>query len=76
MAVRQRDRDFMRRIGALKGATHEEAVAQHRTLPLDERMHRSWALYLAWRDRSPVAERHDDPSPFYERARSRGLYRP
>jgi len=76
MAVSDRDREHMRRIGEAKAASHDEAAVRHRTLPVGERLRRSWALYLARRDAAHVAERGDDPSPFYERARRLGLYQP
>ncbi|MGH7896076.1 MAG: hypothetical protein ACREQL_15495 [Candidatus Binatia bacterium] len=47
---------------------------RHRTLPVGERLRRSWALYLAGRGAAHGAESGDDPSPFYERARRLGLY--
>jgi hypothetical protein len=66
----------MRRIAAYKAESHAEATARHRALPLGERLQRSWALYLAGRGEAQPADRDDDPTPFYERARRLGLYRP
>ncbi len=66
----------MRRLGSYKDASHAEALAQHRALPLAERLARSWALYLAGRGQVADERRDDDPSRFYELARRRGLYRP
>jgi len=76
MAVSERDRDFMRKLGQYKRVSHEDAAALHRALPLEERLRRSWELYLAGRESARLSAREDDPSPFYERARRRGLYRP
>lgn len=74
MTVSDRDRAFFDRIGAYKAASHAEASRQHQSLPLAERMRRSWELFLA--GRSSAAPRHSDPTPFYDRARALGLYRP
>ena len=76
MVVSASDREFMRRIGEAKADSHAEAAARHRALPLRERLRRSWALYLAGRSTPDPALREDDPTPFYERARALGLYRP
>jgi hypothetical protein len=73
MAVSERERAFMARVAAYKAESHAEAQAQHRALPLDERLRRSWELSLAGRERGTRRERDDDPSPFYERARALGL---
>jgi hypothetical protein len=75
MTVSERDRAYMRRIGEAKAAAHVDAAATQRSLALGERLRRSWALYLACRSTSR-GDRDDDPSPFYERARALGLYRP
>lgn len=72
MGVTERDRAFLARLGAYKAASHAEALAQHLALDLDERLQRSWELYLVGRDEARPA-REDDPSPLYERARARGL---
>jgi hypothetical protein len=71
-----RERDHMRRIGAYKAASHDEARARHLALSLSERLASSWQLYLEGRSAAALARRDDDPSPFYERARALGLYRP
>ena len=77
MAVSERDREHMRRIGRYKAEAHAEAQAAHLALSLGERLQRSWALYETFRASLPHATiRHDDPTPFYERARALGLYRP
>lgn len=74
MRVTDEDRAYFARIGAIKGASHASATQSHLSLSLDERLERSWQLYLA--NREAARERVDDPSPFYERARALGLYRP
>jgi hypothetical protein len=74
MAVSNRDRQYFARIGALKEASHASAAKAHQLLSLDERLSRSWALYLAHRTTADLARRDDDPSPFYDRARRLGLY--
>jgi hypothetical protein len=74
MPASERDREQFRRIGAAKAESHAEALAAHLALPLHERLERSWELYLRFRD-PDAPPRDDDPTPFYERARARGLYR-
>ena len=76
MPVSERDREVMRRLGEAKAASHDEAAARHRELPITERLRKSWALYLAGRSPRSQHVRDDDPTPFYERARTLGLYRP
>ena len=76
MTASEREREHMRRIGELKEASHREAQERHLALSIDERLERSWALYLAGRDDASLDRRDDDPSPFYERARALGLYQP
>jgi len=64
----------MARLGAHKTESHARALADHLTQPLAARLARSWALYEA--QRGSLRRRDDDPSPFYARARTLGLYRP
>jgi hypothetical protein len=73
MGVSNSDRAYMARMAAYKAESHAEAHARHRALPLEERLERSWALYLAGRDAARHPGRDDDPSPLYERARALGL---
>jgi hypothetical protein len=73
MAVSERERAFMARLAGYKAESHAEAQARHLALPLEERLRRSWELYLAGRETGASRERDDDPSPFYERARALGL---
>jgi len=75
MGVSERDRAHMQRIGAYKAESHAEAQARHLALPLSERLRRSWALSEGHRD-TLHPDRDDDPTPFYDRARALGLYRP
>ena len=75
MGVTERDRATMRRIGAAKAASHAEAEAAHLALSIEERLRRSWMLYVRGGGSSSRVD-EDDPSPFYERARARNLYRP
>ena len=75
MAVKEADREYFRRIAAIKEASHARAAAVHAERSLGDRLRESYALYLAHRD--PAAPpRYDDPSPLYDRARRLGLYRP
>jgi hypothetical protein len=76
VSVDERERDHLRRIGEYKAASHREAEARHLALSLSERLARSWQLYLEGRSEAALDGRDDDPSPFYEKARARGLYRP
>ena len=76
MGVSDRYREYMRRIGEYKEASHREATEQHRALSIGERLARSWALYLAFRSTASTDRRDDDPSRFYACARRLGLYRP
>ncbi|MEX2205822.1 MAG: hypothetical protein WEF50_06290 [Myxococcota bacterium] len=76
MAVSQRDREYMARIAALKLESSAQALAEHRAQSVDERLRRSWALYMETRASVNVAQREDDPTAFYRLARELGLYRP
>ena len=76
MSAGERERDHLRRIGAYKAESHREAEARHLALSLSERLERSWQLYLEGRSAAALERRDDDPSPFYEKARALGLYRP
>lgn len=76
MSVSEKDKKYFERIGAAKAESHAEATREHLARTLDERLARSWEIYLANRDVARDLERVDDPSPFYERARKLGLYRP
>ncbi len=73
MPVSNRDREVFRKLGEAKAEAHGDALAAHLALPLEERLERSWALYLRYRDPNEP-ERDDDPTPFYDRARALGMY--
>jgi hypothetical protein len=64
----------MRRLGAFQAQGHAQALSAHLALPPSERLARSLALMRQFLARASV--RNDDPTPFYERARRLGLYRP
>jgi len=72
----ERERDHLRRIGNYKAESHREAEARHLALSLSKRLERSWQLYLEGRSAAALDRRDDDPSPFYDKARALGLYRP
>jgi hypothetical protein len=74
MAVPESDRRFMTRLGAIKAASHKDAGRKHRARTTAERLGLSWELFLAGRATASTTD-EDDPSPFYDRARSLGLYR-
>lgn len=71
--VSEQDREYMRRLGEAKASTHADAAAEHLRLPPIERLRRSFAMSDALRAEANLAARVDDPSAFYERARSLGL---
>lgn len=74
VAVSEQERDYMRRLGAFQAQGHAEALAAHLALPPAERLARSIALMR--RFMASARPRNDDPTPFYDRARRLGLYRP
>ncbi|MCC7074203.1 MAG: hypothetical protein IT383_23030 [Deltaproteobacteria bacterium] len=74
--VSEQDRDYMRRLGEAKASSHVDTTSEHLRLPPIERLRRSFALSAALRGGANLAARVDDPSPFYEMARARGLYDP
>lgn len=76
VSTSEHDREYMRRIGVYKALSHCEAQAEHLALPLDERLRRSWRLYVRYRPRLRDPGADDDPTPLYDRARERGLYEP
>jgi hypothetical protein len=74
VAVSDRERDYMRRLGAFKAHGHAEMTAAHLALPIAERLARSIALMRRfW---ASASDRQDDPTPLYDRAKRLGLYRP
>ena len=76
MTASDKDREYVRRIGVYKELSHREAQAEHLAVSLDERFRRSWRLYQRYRHRVRRDDPKDDPTPFYDRARELGLYRP
>ena len=74
MTVGERARDHLRRLGSYKAESHGAALSAHLALSPGECLARSVALMR--RFFSTTAQRHDDPSPFFDRARRLGLYRP
>ena len=76
MAVRDEDRAYFQRVGAIKAASHADALARHQALSITERLDRSWNLSQLHRGATRLDDHDDDPSPFYDRARALGLYRP
>jgi hypothetical protein len=76
MAVTQRDRDYMRRLGEYKARAHAQAQQEHLTLGVDERLERSMLLYRQFAAHGRTGGPDDDPREFYERARRLGLYLP
>jgi len=73
MGVSEKEREYFHRIGAVKKTSRDETATSHQRLSIDERLRRSGALYLRYRD--AAHERTDDPSPYYHRARALGLYK-
>ena len=77
MSASDRDREYMRRIGAYKAESHRDAQARHLALP-DPRASRAKlaASISKAASSSALDRRDDDPSPFYAKARELGLYKP
>lgn len=74
MAVSDHDRDHLRRLGEAKARSHAEVTAAHMARSAAERLAASVALMQ--RHLPTTRPRDDDPTPFYDRARRLGLYRP
>jgi hypothetical protein len=74
--VSDKDREYMRRIGAYKEASHREAQQHHLSLSLDERLERSWELYVRYHDAARCVDNDEGVMTFYDRARRLGLYCP
>jgi hypothetical protein len=74
--VSEQDRAFMRRLAEAKAESHADATVEHLRLPPIERLRRSMALSAAHASEARRTARVDDPSPFYERARTLGLCDP
>jgi hypothetical protein len=73
--VTERDRDYMRRLGDLKAASHREALRDHLALSLEERLQRSWEFL----EQLPAMAWHVEPADgaleLYRTASQLGLYR-
>jgi hypothetical protein len=76
MPVSEKDREYMRRIGAYKTLSRNEEQVEHLALSIGERLRRSAELSVRYRDRARPAADEDDASELYDRARRLGLYRP
>jgi hypothetical protein len=72
--VSDEEREYMRRLGKFQEQGHADALAAHLALPPSQRLARSLALMRQFH--ASARPRNDDPTPFYERARRLGLYRP
>lgn len=75
MRVSDRDREYMRRLGEAEAEAHDQRLAEHLALDLAGRLRRSMALARQFWRSANHDKRHDDPTPFYDRARRLGLYR-
>ncbi len=75
MAISEKDRSYLARIGALKQASHEAVATEHQALSLSERLARSWALFEAYAGSTSAPPDDSGPLAFYERARALGLLR-
>ena len=76
MTVSEKDRDYFRRLGEWKAANHAEALREHLAKPPIERIASSFELWRRWVDPTHAADRDDDPTPLFDRARELGCYRP
>ena len=73
--MKQTDRDYFARIATAKTRSADLANVEQAALTVAERLALGLRLSrMAQSLGSPTPE--DDPSPFYARARARGLYRP
>jgi hypothetical protein len=74
--VSEQDREYMRRLGEAKAASHADALSEHLRLAPIERLRRSFAMSADLRRHANLEARVDDPSAFYEKARALGLCDP
>lgn len=74
--VSEQDREYMRRLGEAKTASHAETTSEHLRLTPIDRLRRSFAMSAASLGQANLAARIDDPSGFYDRARALGLCDP
>ena len=75
MIVTERDRSYLDRLGHYEAEIRRERIAAHLTLPIEERLRRSLAMYRCFRESARQTE-PEDPTPLYERARRLGLLLP
>ena len=76
MAVSRRERNFLAHLGELKAESHAQAAVDHLSLPLAQRLMRSWALFESFGHEAATMQLGDEGAlAFYERARALGLYR-
>ena len=76
MTVSERDRDYFRRLGEWKAASHAEALREHLAKTPLERIEASIDLWRRFSNHPRSDLRIDDPTPFYDRARQLGFYKP
>jgi len=72
--VSEQDRDYMRRLGEYKQASHRETLREHLALSVEKRLEWSWEFAELCRDnlRNEVAE--NGAIELYARARRLGIY--
>jgi hypothetical protein len=76
VTVSQRERSFLAHLGKLEAESHAQAAVDHLSLPVAERLTRSWALFESFRQDAVRTQAGDEgPLAFYQRARALGLYR-
>jgi len=71
--VSARDREYIRRLGELERAAYEELLEYHRSLPLAERLRRSFERTA--RGKPYPRKEPEDLAAIYARAKRLGLYR-
>ncbi len=76
MTVSERDLEYMRRLGRFQAEGRRKRAQYHAGLSPRERLAHSLEMSLLYLSRTRVEIRQDDPTPFYDRARRLGLYRP
>jgi hypothetical protein len=76
MTVSERDIEYMQRLGRFQEEGRRERMSRHASLSPEERLSRSLEMSQAYLGQARVKFPNDDPTPFYDRARQLGLYRP
>ena len=74
--VSEHDREHFRKIGRWKHEGHGEALKRHMARSGNERLAYSVLMNRRYERLPTWSQRQDDPSPFYERAKELGFYRP